>query len=71
MSKAQKSERYEACREYISEHVRQQIDLSREVDDLEIREMIDELIIQMGRKYALSLKQRDRKSTRLNSSHIH
>ncbi len=58
MSKAQKSERYEACREYISEHVRQQIDLSREVDDLEIREMIDELIIQMGRKYALSLKQR-------------
>ena len=58
MSKAQKSERYEACREYISEHVRQQIDLSREVDDLEIRELIDELIIQMGRKYALSLKQR-------------
>ncbi len=58
MSKAQKSERYEACREYISEHVRQQIDLSREVDDIEIREMIDELIIQMGRKYALSLKQR-------------
>ena len=65
--------RYEECRMLISDSVRQRIDLSREVGDDEIREMIDELVVQMGRKYALSLAQRqelgDRKSTRLNSSH--
>ena len=42
----------------ISDSVRQRIDLSREVGDDEIREMIDELVVQMGRKYALSLAQR-------------
>lgn len=41
----------------ISDSVRQRIDLSREVGDDEIREMIDELVVQMGRKYALSLCQ--------------
>lgn len=41
----------------ISDSVRQRIDLSREVGDDEIREMIDELVVQMGRKYALSLAQ--------------
>ena len=46
------------CREYISDRVRQQIDLSREMEDAEIQEIIDALIIQMGRKYALSLSQR-------------
>lgn len=34
------------------------IDLSREVPDEEIQGMIDELIIQLGRSYALSLSQR-------------
>ena len=58
MSGACGSKRYEECRQYISDHVRQQIDLSREVEDDEIREMIDGLIIQTGRKYALSLTQR-------------
>lgn len=58
MSGALESKQYEACREYISDQVRQQIDLSREVEDHEIREMIDGLIIQTGRKYALSLAQR-------------
>ncbi len=50
--------RYEECRMLISDSVRQRIDLSREVGDDEIREMIDELVVQMGRKYALSLAQR-------------
>ena len=52
------SRRYEECREYIAGSVRQRIDLSREVDDAEIQEMIDELVVQTGRKYALSLSQR-------------
>lgn len=52
------SKRYEECREYISSQVRQRIDLSREVEDDEIREMIDDLVVQTGRKYALSLAQR-------------
>ena len=53
MSGACGSKRYEECRQYISDHVRQQIDLSREVEDDEIREMIDGLIIQTGRKLSL------------------
>ena len=52
------STRYQKCRNEISSHVRQKIDLSREVDDAEIQEMIDSLIVQMGRTYALSLKER-------------
>lgn len=58
MSDSFESKKYEECREYISDCVRQQIDLSREVEDSEIQEMIDDLIIQIGRKYALSLSQR-------------
>lgn len=51
-------DRYEACREQISNTVRQRIDLSREVEDSEIQDMIDTLVVQMGRKHALSLAQR-------------
>ena len=51
-------DRYEECREQISNIVRQKIDLSREVEDSEIQDMIDTLVVQMGRKYALSLAQR-------------
>lgn len=58
MNRARESNRYEECRAYISERVRQQIDLSREVEDHEIRDMIDGLIVQTGRKYALSLEAR-------------
>ncbi len=52
------SRRFEACREFIVGSVRQKIDLSREMEDAEIREMIDELVVQTGRSYALSLAQR-------------
>ena len=54
----ERTTRYEECRRYISDSVRQQIDLSREVDDGEIQDMIDGLVVQTGRKYALSLKER-------------
>lgn len=55
---AGESARYQKCRNEISSHVRQKIDLSREVEDSEIQELIDGMIVQMGRKYALSLKER-------------
>lgn len=58
MSEVCRLKRYEECKEYISGNVRQRIDLSREVDDAEIQEMIDDLVVQTGRKYALSLAQR-------------
>ena len=35
--------RYETCRRQICDSVRERIDLSREVDDAEIQDMIDEL----------------------------
>jgi len=50
--------RYEACKKYISDSVRGRIDLSREVADTEIQDMIDDMIISLGRKYALSLDER-------------
>ena len=34
--------RYESCRRQICDSVRERIDLSREVDDAEIQDMIDE-----------------------------
>ena len=50
--------RYERCRQEILNQVYGKIDLSREVSDDEIQGMIDDLIIQLGRSYALSLIQR-------------
>lgn len=54
----QRTDRYEACRKYISDSVRERIDLSREVSDTEIGEMIDSMVVSLGRKYALSLEER-------------
>ena len=38
--------------------MRERIDLSREVDDAEIQDMIDELVVRLGRSHALSLEER-------------
>ena len=51
-------ERYEQCRQTVEEGLRQKIDLSREVSDEEVREMIDDIVIHCSRQYALSLKDR-------------
>lgn len=51
-------ERYEQCRQTVEEGLRQKIDLSREVSDEEVREMLDEMVIHCSRQYALSLKDR-------------
>ena len=51
-------ERYEQCRQTVEEGLRQKIDLSREVSDEEVREMIDEMVTHCSRQYALSLKDR-------------
>ena len=51
-------ERYEQCRQTVEEGLRQKIDLSREVSDEEVREMIDEMVIHCSRQYALSAKDR-------------
>lgn len=51
-------ERYESCQNEILDKVHSKIDLSREVTDEEIQSIIDDLIIQLGRSYALSLAQR-------------
>ena len=51
-------ERYEQCRQTVEEGLRQKIDLSREVSDEEVREMIDEMVIHCSRQYTLSLKDR-------------
>lgn len=50
--------RYETCKNQISESIRQKIDLSREVTDAEIQDMINDMVVSLGRKYALSLDER-------------
>ncbi|MCM1183073.1 MAG: CpaF family protein [Roseburia sp.] len=53
-----RSERYERCRCEISAQVRERIDLSREVSDEEIQDIIDDMIVSFGRRNALSLAER-------------
>lgn len=53
-----KRNRYETCKNQISESVRQRVDLSREVTDAEIQDMINDMVVSLGRKYALSLDER-------------
>lgn len=49
---------YEECRQRIVSNVRGCIDLSREVSDDEVQEMIDGLIVGLGRSCGLSLTER-------------
>lgn len=50
---------YETCKQQIANNVRERIDLSREVPDEEIQEMIDDLVMGLGRSVGLSLEQRE------------
>jgi pilus assembly protein CpaF len=50
--------RYETCRNVILARLLEQIDLSRDVADEEIQDIIDELVVEEGRKSALSLEER-------------
>ena len=50
---------YETCKQQIASSVRERIDLSREVSDSEIQEMIDGLVMGLGRSIGLSLEQRE------------
>lgn len=50
---------YETCKQQIASSVRERIDLSREVSDSEIQEMIDDLVIGLGRSVGFSLEQRE------------
>ena len=53
-----KENQYESCRKVIQEQVREQLDLSRELTDEEIRELIDEQLLQESRRYSLSLREK-------------
>ncbi len=53
-----RSEQYERCRREISAQVREKIDLSREVPDDEIQDIIDDMVVSFGRGHALSLAER-------------
>lgn len=53
-------DRYSQCRGQIQEKVRQQLDMTREVSDEEVRELIDDMVVSSAREYVLSLKERQR-----------
>lgn len=48
------------CKEELKKEILHRVDMSRAVSDEEIREMVDELVIQKGREENLSFKQRER-----------
>lgn len=55
--------KYEQCRHEINARLREKIDLSREISDTEIHDMIDDLVSSLGRSYALSMEQRNELGT--------
>ena len=55
--------KYEQCRREINARLREKIDLSREISDTEIHDMIDDLVSSLGRSYALSMEQRNELGT--------
>lgn len=55
--------RYEQCKREIGIQLREKIDLSRDVSDEEIHDMLDDLISSASRSYALSMRQRDELGT--------
>ena len=55
--------KYEQCRHEINARLREKIDLSREISDAEIHDMIDDLVSSLGRSYALSMEQRNELGT--------
>lgn len=55
--------KYEQCRREINARLREKIDLSREISDAEIHDMIDDFVSSLGRSYALSMEQRNELGT--------
>lgn len=53
-------ERYERCRQEITNRLREQMDFTREVSDEEIQNMLDDMIIDSKKTYALTLEERRR-----------
>lgn len=43
-------ERYEQCRQTVENGLRERIDLSREVSDEEVREIIDDMVVRCSRQ---------------------
>lgn len=60
-----KNTRYEKCRNDITAELHGRIDMSRDVPDTEIQEMIDDMVVTFGKKYTLSLKERQELSNEI------
>ncbi len=54
------TDRYEKCRKEITEHLRQQLDFTREMSEEEIQYLIDDMLVTGGHTYALTLEERQR-----------
>ncbi len=57
------NDRYEQCRREISAQLRERIDLSREVSDDEVHDILDDIVSRVSRGYALSMEQRNELGT--------
>ena len=50
--------RYLSCKEEVYQQIMREIDLSREISDEEMQNLIDDMVISQGREYGLSLMER-------------
>lgn len=58
MQEQKNKEKYLECKENIERKVREEIDLSREVSDKEIQEMIDQEVLKKAKEYDLSFQEK-------------
>ncbi len=57
--------RYISCKEEIYQQIMQEIDLSREISDEEMQDLIDDMVISKGRRYDLALIERQKMAKEL------
>lgn len=60
-----RNSRYERCRNDITTELHGRIDMSRDVPDAEIQELIDDMVVRFGKEYTLSLKERQELSNEI------
>lgn len=50
--------RYNLCKSKLQQNIRQQLDLSHEITDVQVRDLIDDMIVKSSREYALSFHEK-------------
>ncbi len=65
MESCKTADRYMSCREEMNQQLMREIDLSREISDEEMLDLIDDMVITGGRQYGLTLLERQQMAREL------